>query len=435
MHEDTVETAAAATPPVEPGAAAPDAPRGRPWWASGGFGRLLLGQSISAVGSQVTFIAVPLIAVTLLGATPGAMGLLGALDNLPYLLVGLWIGILVDRNLRRRLMVVSDLVRAAAVITVPIAAFGGWLSFVQLCVVVFVVGIGNIVFDVSCQAQLPELADADHTVAANGALQTSTSLASVGAPGVVGVLIRLVGAPFAILLDALSYVLSALSIASIRTPERHRPSEDGATWEQVKDGLRIVRDDVRLVGIAGGAAMLSIAMNSAFAVLMFYLASRLGLDASMIGLVFLAFGVGGAIGALTVSPVAARVGTAAVLIAGPLLAAAGLSLFALTGPPSPGSLAIVFAGAVMMGAGMLAFSVLAAGVRQLLAPERARGRVLGTLRFIEWGSMPLGSVIGGIVGEALGVVPALWVSAVLLAGASVWILATPLRTLRDLPTA
>lgn len=404
-----------------------------PWWASGSFGRLLLGQSVSAVGSQVTFIAVPLIAVTLLGATPGAMGLLGALDNLPYLLLGLWVGVFVDRHARRRLMVLSDIIRAVAVVSVPIAAIGGWLTFAQLCVVVFVVGVGNIVFDVSCQAQLPELVDSERTVAANGALQTSTSLAAVGSPGLVGILIRLVGAPVAILVDACSYVVSALSIASIRTPERHRPSEDEATWAQVKEGLSLVRRDSRLVGVAGGAAMLSIAMNAAFAVLMFYLATRLGLDAGMIGFVFLAFGVGGAIGAITVSPVAARVGTGTVLVGGPIVAALGLGLFAVVGGSSPASMVVVFAGSVVMGAGMLAFTVLAAGVRQLLAPEHARGRVLGTLRFIEWGSMPLGSVIGGAVGEVFGSIPALVVSAVLLACASVWVLATPLRSLRALP--
>ena len=427
-----VETLVADEPLIDQ----PAQPGRRPWWASGGYGRLLLGQSVSVVGSQVTFLALPLIAVLTLQATPGAMGLLGALDNLPYLLIGLWVGVFVDRHARRRLMVLSDLLRAVAVVSVPIAALGGWLSFAQLCVVAFIVGFGNIVFDVACQAQLPELVDRDQLVAANGALQMSASLSMVGAPGLVGLLIKAIGAPLAILIDAASYVVSAVSIGSIREPEKARPSEEGSTWAQVVEGLKLVSDDSRLVGIAGGAAMLSLAMNAAFAVLMFYLANRLGLDAGVIGLVFLAFGVGGAVGAAAISPIAARFGTGRVLTGAPLVGAAGLASFTVaaeSGLPAPAMLTAIFCGSVVMGVGLVGFSVLASGVRQLLAPIQARGRVLGTLRFLEWGSMPLGSVIGGVVGEVFGAAPAILASAVLLAGAAAWIIATPLRGLRELP--
>jgi len=414
----------------------PAAPKQRPWWASG-FGRLLFGQSVSAVGSQVTFIALPMIAVLSLGATPAAMGLLGAVDNLPYLLIGLWVGVYVDRYSRRRLMVASDLLRALAVVSVPIAAIGGWLSFTQLCVVAFVVGIGNIVFDVSCQAQLPELVPSERLVGANGALQTAGSLSMVGAPGLVGVLIKLIGAPLSMFIDAASYLVSASSVVSIRTPEEHRPSEEGSTWEQIVEGLRLVRSDSRLIGVGGGMAMLSIAMNAAFAVLMFYLVNNLGLDAGMVGLVFLVFGIGGAAGAMVIGPVAKRLGSGTALAISPILGAVGLASITAASAwglgPSAG-LVVAFVGALVMGAGLVGFSVLASGVRQLLAPEQARGRVLGTLRFIEWGSMPLGSLIGGAIGQLFGPIPAILVSAVLLASAVAWIVFTPLHELRELPT-
>jgi MFS family permease len=406
----------------------------RVWWASGRFGKLLLGQSVSAVGSQITFLALPLIAVMTLGATPGAMGVLGAVDNLPYLLVGLWVGVFVDRHARRTLMIASDLLRAVAVVSVPVAAVLGWLSFAQLCIVAFVVGLGNIVFDVACQAHLPELVASDRLVGANGALQTSASLSMVGAPGLVGVLIKLLGAPVAMVIDTCTYVVSILCIGAIREPERALPSAEGSTWDQVVEGWRLVRGDARLVGIAGGASMISIAMNAAFAVLVFFLANQLGLDAGMIGLVFLAFGVGGAIGAMAVSGLAATIGSGRVLAGAPLVAAAGLGAFvALDGAGEAVRLFWVFAGAVAMGAGMLAFSVLAAGVRQVLAPAEARGRVLGTLRFVELGSMPVGSVIGGIVGELAGSNAAMVTAAGLLSLATAWILATPLRSLAGLP--
>jgi predicted MFS family arabinose efflux permease len=332
-------------------------------------------------------------------------------------------------------MVVSDLLRAVAVISVPIAAVFGWLTFAQLCIVAFVVGLGNIVFDVACQAQLPELVEPERVVGANGALQTSASLAMVGAPGVIGVLIKAIGAPLAMVIDACSYVVSLFSITAIREPELARPAAEGSTWSQVVGGLRLVRGDARLVGIAGGAAMISMAMNAAFAVLVYFLANRLGMDAGMIGLVYLAFGVGGAIGAMVVSPLASRVGSGRVLAVAPLIAAAGLGAFVVaSGAGGAAQLVGVFAGSVALGAGMLAFSVLAAGVRQTLAPAEARGRVLGTLRFVELGSMPLGSVIGGIVGELAGPIAAMITASVLVALATVWIVATPLRTMAGLPT-
>ena len=126
------------------------------------------------------------------------------------------------------------------------------------------------------------------------------------------------------------------------------------------------------------------------------------------------------------------------MIAGPLLAAAGLALFAASGTPltpSGWATTVVFVGAALMGVGMMAFSSLSAGLRQLLAPEHARGKVLGTLRFVELGVMPLGSVIGGVIGQLAGAVPAAFVGALILAAASAWVLATPLRGLRELPTA
>lgn len=409
-----------------------------PWWASNGYGRLLGGQAVSAVGSQITFIALPLIAVVSMGAGPGAMGLLGAVDNLPYLLIGLWVGVFVDRHARRRLMVASDLLRAVAVLSVPVAALSGWLTFAQLCVVAFVVGIGNIVFDVACQAQLPELVDDAHLVPANGALQTSASMSMVAAPGLVGLLIKVVGAPVSMLIDVGTYLVSAVSIASIRTPEQHRPSPETSTWEQVREGWRLVLADRRLVGLGGGTAMISMAMNAAMAVMIFFLANQLGLDAGMIGLVFLAFGVGAAIGAMAAGALAGRIGTGNTLLAGPLVAAAGLAVFAISGTAlvtARWAVPLAFVGAVFMGIGMMAFSSLSAGMRQLLAPEAARGKVLGTLRFVELGVMPLGSVIGGAIGQVAGAIPAALVSAVILASAAAWVIATPLRGLRELPTS
>ena len=405
-----------------------------PWLLRGGFGRLFLGQAVSVVGSQVTFLALPIAAVFLLGATPGAMGLLGALDNLPYLLFGLGVGVLVDRRRRRVLMISADLVRAASVGSIPIAYALGRLSFVQLCVVVFIVGASNIVFDVAAQAQMPDLVAPDRLVSANASLQTTASLSTVAGPGLAGQLIALVGAPMAILVDAVSYVASAAFIRSIHEPEARRaPSEESAR-AQIAAGLRHVRSDGRLVGLAGAASTMSLAVNAIFAVWVYYLATRLGWSAASIGMLYTFVGLSGAAGAVLMPIAAGRVGIGRVLAAMPIVTALGLApLPVAVEAGASGTLtdAILVGGSLVFGLGLVSFAVLSAGLRQTLAPEAARGRVLGTLRFFEWGSMPIGSLIGGALGQAFGPSVAIEFGAIAFATGAAWIVFSPLFSMRE----
>lgn len=405
-----------------------------PWWFSGGFGRLFAGQAVSVVGSQVTFLAVPIAAVFLLGATPAAMGLLGALDNLPYLLFGLGVGVVVDRFRRRRLMVLGDLVRAATVGSIPLAWAMGVLSFGQLCVVVFVVGICNLVFDVSSQAQMPDLLPAERLVGGNAALQTTTSLATVVGPGLAGQLIGFVGAPVAIVVDAVSYVVSACFIRSIREPESVRPSTDESARSQIVEGLRFVRSDGRLVAIAGGASTMSFAANALLAVFVYYLATRLGMDAASIGTLYMGVGIAGATGAILVPAAAGRVGLGRTMAVLPVIAGLGLLPLPFVVESGVGGLAqgaALVGGALVFGFGMISFSVLAAGLRQTLAPEAARGRVLGTLRFLEWGSMPIGSGVGGAIGQVFGPAAAVEFAGLAFVSGALWILISPLIKMRE----
>ena len=399
-----------------------------PWIFRGGFGRLFLGQAVSAVGSQVTFLALPITAVFLLRATPGAMGLLGALDNLPYLLFGLGVGVLVDRRRRRPLMVWADLLRAVAVCSVPLGWALGILSFGQLCVVVFVVGSCNIVFDVAAQAQMPGLLPEDRVVDGNAALQTTTSLSTVVGPGISGQLIALFGAPVAIVVDAVSYVVSAVFIHSIREPEPVRHRSEGSARRQIAEGLRYVREDRRLVALAGAGSTISLAVNAAFAVFVYYLAVRAGWTAATIGLLYTAVGVAGAAGAILMPAVSRRIGLRRSLAGMPVLAGLGLAAIpvAVEGSLAPAlTNLLLVTGSLAFGLGLVAFSVMSAGCRQTLAPTEARGRVLGTLRFFEWGSMPVGSLAGGALGQLFGAAVALEFAAIAFASAALWILTAP----------
>lgn len=396
------------------------------------FRWLLGGQAISALGSQVTFMALPLIAVTLLDSNPLHMGILGALDNLPYLLFGLFVGSLVDRRRRRPLMITSDLLRALAVLTIPVAFLVGGITFTHLCLVAFAVGLGNLVFDVACQAQMPDIVGEDgDLVQANGALQTTSGIASLTAPGLVGVFIATVGAPLAMLIDAFSYLISAASLRMIG-PDSSTATADATVWEDVKTGVGSVVRDNRLLGLTGAGAAVSLGMNAAFSVLMVFLARELHVSTIGIGLVFLAIALLGATGALTANHLAKAVGAGRVLLWGPVVAAVGLVCMALAGHVTT-PLLLIYLGAGLCGWGIMTSQALAAGLRQAFAPEEIRGRVLGTMRFVEWGIMPVGALLGGFAGQLLGVAPAVAFSGALVATGSVWVLTTGLARLRSVP--
>ena len=405
-----------------------------PWWTSGGFGRLFAGQAISVVGTQVTGLALPVTAVFLLGATPVQMGLLGALDNLPYLLFGLFVGIVVDRFRRRRLMVSADLVRALAVGSIPLAALAGCLGFPQLCAVVFVVGASNLVFDVSAQAQMPDLLTADRLMSGNASLQATSSLAMVVGPGIAGQLIAIVGAPVAIAVDAVSYVASALFIRSIREPELPRHDSTESAGSRILAALKLVRSDGRLVGLAGATATAALAANALFAVFVYYLARRYGFQAGSIGLVHMVVGLAGVLGAIVVPALVGRgIRLGIVLATLPVLAGGALCLLPAATLAGPLAVYALLAGSMIFGLGLISFSVLAAGLRQALAPAEARGRVLGTLRFFEWGSMPVGSLIGGLLGGLLGPEAAIEFAGLAFMASALWIVATPLFALERVP--
>jgi MFS family permease len=330
-------------------------------------------------------------------------------------------------------MVGADLARAAVLASVPAAAIGGVLSLPQLFVVVFAVGVFNIVFDVSYQAQLPDPVVPERLVEANGKLEMSRSVSLVVGPGLGGTLVQFLTAPIAIVVDAASYVVSALSIATIREPESTPGATGHGLRREVADGVRVVAGDRRLVGIAGASATVSMAMNAWLAVFVYHLVRDLSLDAGAVGLLFVVFGVGGIAGAVSAPALARVVGVGRLLALAPIVAGLGGIAVAAVRNGAPGLGLELGAAAAVFGFGLVSFSVTVAGLRQALAPEALRGRVMATLRFFEWGVMPVGSIAGGIIGEAAGPAPALAVAALVFMSGATWIVASPLRSLRVLP--
>lgn len=403
------------------------------------FNRLWTAETISQFGTQVSLLAIPLVAVTLLHATPFEVALLGTIEFLPFILFSLPAGAWVDRLRRRPILIAGDLGRAVMLASVPIAYALGVLTMAQLYIVGFVVGTLTVFFDVAYQSYLPSLVERDQLVDGNGKLEASRTVAQSAGPALGGGLIGLVTAPLAILADSLSFVLSGLFVFLIRrtepAPDRHADEHGrprGSLRQEVSEGLRYVLGNRYLRGIAASTATSNFFSNVAFATFIVYAVRVLGLSPLEIGLTFGLGNVGGVIGALTASRIAGRFGVGPTIIGAMALAGPGLLLIALA--PREFPIPFLVAGSFLQGVAVVVYNINQLSFRQAVTPTAMQGRMNATIRFIVWGTIPLGSIVGGIIATAVGLQAAILVGAVGAFLAVIPLVITPVRTLRDMPT-
>ncbi|MGH3304906.1 MAG: MFS transporter [Streptosporangiaceae bacterium] len=413
-------------------------PRGRLWRDSGkligqrDFRRLWFGQSISELGSQVTTLALPFAAVLVLHASTLQVGLLTTAGFAAFLLVGLPVGAWVDRLRRRPIMIASDVIRAVALASIPVAYALGVLSLAQLYVVAFITGVASVFFDVAYMSYVPSLVGLDHVVEANAKLQVSVSLAQVGGPSAAGFLIGVLGAPVAFLADAASFVVSVLSLVAIREREPVPVTAGPRTMRaEMAEGIRFVVREPILRMIAACTSTVNLFSSAIYAIVVVFLVRQVHLQAGTIGLLMSAGAVGGVIGGLTASQLRRRLGSARIIWISAVVTAPFTLLIPVTFP-GPG-VAFFGVAAFMTSLGSVVYNVNQASFRQLLCPPELLGRMNATIRFIVWGTLPLGGLLGGLLGSELGNRAAIWVAAVGVALAPAWLLASPLRRLRDTP--
>jgi len=397
-----------------------------------GFRRLWLGQSVSELGSQVTVLALPLAAVLVLHASTFGVGLLTTAGYAAFLLVGLPAGAWVDRMRRRPVMIAADVVRAAALASIPVAYGLGILTLGQLYAVAFVTGVASVFFDVAYMSYLPGLVGLDSLVDANARLQVSASLAQVGGPSVAGLLIGAFSAPVAFAADAASFVVSVVSLAAIRQPEP-APERAGrrSLRAEIGEGLAFVARQPILRMIAGATSTSNLFSAGLYAISVVFLVRQVHLHASTIGLLTSAGAIGGVLGGLTATLLRRWLGSARVIWLSLLLTAP----FALLIPLTFGGPGLAFFGVAtfVTGFGGVVYNVNQASFRQLLCPPPLLGRMNATMRFIVWGTLPLGGLLGGALGSWLGNRAAILVCAAGLALAPAWLLLSPLLRLRDTP--
>ena len=402
-------------------------------WHHPAFLKLWAASAVSDVGSQVSALALPLIAALTLGATPWQMGLLSAAGTAPILFVGLFAGVWVDRLRRRPLMIAMDIGRAAILLVIPLASALGLLRIEILYVVALLVGALSVLFDVAHLAFLPSLVERERLVEGNSKLQTTTSVAQVAGPGLGGVLVGLLGAAFAVLIDALSFLASALFIVGIRVKESPRAASDArGVIGEIGEGLRVVVAHRILRVLAGCSGTISLFGQMFMAVYVLYMTRDLGLGSVGVGFVFAAGGVGALVGAIVAAPLTKRLGP------GPAMIWA-LLCFGLAGMAVPlavlmprVALPMVVTAEFGQWMALSAYFVNAVSVRQALTPDRLQGRVNATMRFMAGGMQPIGALLGGALGGLIGLPLTLVVASVGMLLAFLWLLLSPVRALRVL---
>jgi MFS family permease len=408
----------------------------RSLWRHGDFMKLWTGQTVSEFGSVVTRTALPIVAVLTLHANALQVGILVASASTAVLLVGLFAGALVDRSRRRPLMIASDVARAVVLLSIPAAAVAGTLRIEQLYAVAFVEAALGTVFDIAYRTYLPSLLPDDRLLEGNAKVGMTGALAEIGGPGFAGALVQLITAPMAMLVDAISFVVSAISIAAIGTPERRvaRADRPAGLRRQLAEGFAAVARHPLLRPLAVASVVGALFGNFYAALYLIYGLEELGLSPFLLGVVISAGGVGGLAATAIVGPLTRRLGYGPTIVwtnvASTIL---GLLVPLASGPPL---LATVFLFIPQLfGDGLDTIARIdEITVRQQVTPNRLLGRVNGTLHVLLEGVGPIGALVGAALAEALGIRAAIWISVVGSFVGIGFLVFSPLRSLREIPT-
>ena len=397
------------------------------------FRQLFVADTISQLGSQVSLLALPLVAVLTLHASNFEVGVLAMCDTLAFLLIGLPAGAWVDRMRRRSVLIAGDVGRAVVLGSVPVAWWLHALSMPQLYVVGLLTGVLTVFFDVAYQSYLPHLVGRDNLVEGNAKLEVVRGVTQIGGPTAAGFAIQALTAPVAVAADAVSFAGSALFVGLIRKreelPER---KPDRHLGREIMEGLRFVLRNrlLRSIAMCTGSSNLFSSVSGAMMIVL--LARELRLGAGTIGVVFSLAAIGGLVGALVTNRVVKVFGQGPTIV----ISAAVFGPFGLVMPLAQrGWLLWAAAGAFAISwVFVVVYNVTQVSFRQGLTPEHLLGRMNATMRFLVWGTLPLGAFVGGVLGQLIGVRPTLWVGAIggLLAFLPVFF--SPLRHMRELPT-
>ena len=404
-------------------------------WRLPDFRRLWLSLTVTSFGAQITNLALPLTAALLLHATPLQMGILVALETLPFALVSLHAGVLLDRVRKLPIVIASDVSRGLALLSIPLCAWRGVLSVEVLYAVGFFCGVQNVLGGAAYQVLIAQMAGRERLVEANAKITLGETSSALIGPGIAGALIHALTAPFAIMVDALSFFASALMLRRLRVPnDVPVAATRQSIGAEIREGLALVWNNATLRSLALVAAAWQILHHMQIAVLILFATRELGLSAGALGMAYMAGGIGCVLAATSAERLSKRFGVGPLIVYGLLLTAFGWQAFGLI----RGSTAVA---TVALGVGMLVFDFGAVlwginylSLRQAITPDRLLGRMTATMRFLAIAAAPLGSLAGGLLATVIGLRPTLWVvgslGMVLAVVAMRW---SPVRRHRHLP--
>jgi MFS family permease len=395
------------------------------WVVSGEFRKLWIGQLVSASGSAVTTVALPLVAVVTLQASAVQMGALSAVSVAPHLVFGLLAGVWVDRWSRRRVLIWTDVGRLFLLGSVPVAAAMDVLRIEQLYVVAVLTGVLTLLSDTASQTMIPLLVPREDLMRANSAALLNLNLASTVGPSVAGFLVQVLTAPFAIVVDAASYVVSAVAAYLIREPDRV-PAPPRSEI-RLSAGLRVLFGHRMLRPLVVSAAIAAMAGSMQGPLIVLFLIRELHRSPAFVGLTLTTFGVAAVAGTFVAGPWCRRVGIGPSYLSGAFLASLNGVLL------STGRTPLILLGQVLSGLGMCLFGVPQRTLRQALAPTHLLGQVSASWRTLVIGGQAAGAAVSGVLATAVHIRPTLLIAtAGMLAGLLVAVF-SPLRGLQDLP--
>ncbi|WP_276606010.1 MFS transporter [Brevibacterium sp. S22] len=401
-------------------------------WRHRDFMKLWAGDTVSVFGSELVLFALPLIAVQVLHADAFEMGVLATLESAAFLLISLPAGAWVDRLPKKLVIVSGDIIRAAVLLTIPLAWALDALSMVQLYCVAAAVGIASVFFDIANQSYLPELVDGDAISDGNGKLQASQQTAGVAGPTLASGLVTAIGAPLTIGITSICMGLSSILVGLIRHRESPRPAESRAGFvAEIREGLGFVLGHPLLRRITACTGLTNFASSGIFALLVLFALTTLGLHQVELGIIMSVASIGGILGALTAAWVQRILGEGTSIAVCALIG--GLSFFGVPLATVLPSLPTLLIGWFLATWAIVVYNIAQVSFRQRLCPKPLLGRMNASIRFLVWGPMPLGAFLAGVLGDWLGVTMTMWILAACALLGSLPVLAPRLLRMRQLP--
>lgn len=407
-------------------------PRG-PLWRRRDYVFLWSAATVSQLGSQVSLLALPFVAIATLHATTFEVAALGVADSVPLILVALPAGVWIDRVARYPIMIGGDLGRAAALASIPAAYAAGGLTIWQLFGVGFATGTFTVFFDVASTSFLPEILERELLADGNAGLQVSAQGTTVAGPGLAGILIGALGAPYAILTDAISFLCSAAFISRIEHPdERVVETERRSMWTDIREGLAYVLRHPILRPNLAFTFTANLFNSILFAVFLLFAVRRLGMSAREIGVVLVLANVGSLFGAFFVTRLQRHFGIGRVML---VTAFSGWALLLIPFASGSTGIALLASALLIWGTGTVIYNTSSVTIGQATTPERLMARVFASRRLVSFATIPLATLLGGILGTYIGLRTTVFIGAAGRSLAGLIIFTSPVRSIRTLDEA